>query len=89
MSKLTAIGIKRASDGKLFDGNGLELRKKGDAGRWVWRYSLAGKRREMGLGSYPDVGLGDARRERERWALVLAQSRDPLFQVHFFNVIIP
>lgn len=56
MGKLTAIGVKRATDGKYHDGNGLELRKKGDGGRWVWRYSFAGKRREMGLGSYPAAG---------------------------------
>lgn len=78
MAKLTAVAIKKAGDGKLFDGNGLELRKKDVTGRWVWRYSLAGKRREMGLGSYPAVGLADARRERDRWALVLAQSLDPI-----------
>ncbi len=37
---------------------------------WVLRFSVAGKRREMGLGGFPDVTLADARRrareEREK-----------------------
>lgn len=78
MKKLTAISIKKASDGKLGDGGGLELRKKGDAGRWVWRYSITGRRREMGLGTYPEVSLGEARKIRDKWALLLAQGKDPI-----------
>lgn len=54
---LTALGIKKAGDGRHGDGGGLELRKTGDGGKWVWRYSLSRRRREMGLGSYPAVSL--------------------------------
>jgi len=32
---LTAIGIKKAPDGRHGDGGGLELHKKNDAGKWV------------------------------------------------------
>ena len=78
MKKLTALGIKNAPDGKLGDGGGLELRKKDETGKWVWRYSIAGRRREMGLGSYPDVSLADARKAREKWAAILAQGKDPI-----------
>ena len=78
MKKLTAISIKKAPDGKLGDGGGLELRKKGESGKWVWRYSITGKRREMGLGSYPEVSLGEARKIRDKWALMLAQGKDPI-----------
>ena len=37
-----------------------------------------GRRREMGLGSYPAVSLSEARRERDRWALALRQGKDPI-----------
>jgi integrase len=77
-NKLTALQIKAAPDGKLFDGSGLTLVKKAGGGYWVYRYSLGGKRREMGLGPFPDVGLADARKVRDAWAAVLASGRDPL-----------
>jgi hypothetical protein len=77
-NKLTALQIKAAPDGKLFDGSGLTLVKKAGGGYWVYRYSLGGKRRKMGLGPFPDVGLADARKVRDAWAAVLASGRDPL-----------
>lgn len=75
---LTSIGIKNAPDGKLFDGDGLILNKKGSGGKWVYRYSFLKKRREMGLGAYPTVSLADARKARDRWASELAAGRDPI-----------
>lgn len=79
MNNLTAVSIRKAEPGRLGDGGGLELHKAEDGrGKWTWRYSFAGKRREMGLGSFPTVGLADARRERDRWALALAQGKDPI-----------
>ncbi|MGH1414829.1 MAG: tyrosine-type recombinase/integrase [Pelagimonas sp.] len=78
MGNLTAVGIKKAGDGRHGDGAGLELHKSGATGKWIWRYSFAGKRRQMGLGTYPNVGLSDARKERGRWALVLSQGNDPI-----------
>lgn len=78
MGQLTAVAIRKAGSGRLGDGRGLELRKRGNTGNWVWRYSFAGKRREMGLGIWPTVSLSDARAERDRWALALSQGRDPI-----------
>lgn len=75
---LTAIGIKKAGPGRYGDGGGLELHKKGEGGKWIWRYSFSGRRREMGLGSYPAVSLAEARRERDKWAYVLTQGTDPI-----------
>ncbi|MBO9410826.1 MULTISPECIES: integrase arm-type DNA-binding domain-containing protein [unclassified Ruegeria] len=56
MTKLTDKKIK------LADGGGLALivHPKGSK-TWVWRYRVNGKQREMTLGSYPSVGLKDAR----------------------------
>lgn len=75
---LTAVEIKKAADGKLFDGGGLTLVKAGDSGRWVYRYSHLGRRREMGLGSWPAITLQAARRARDEWEAVLASGRDPI-----------
>ncbi|MCZ4352678.1 integrase arm-type DNA-binding domain-containing protein [Roseovarius aestuarii] len=75
---LTAIGIKNAPDGKLRDGNGLMLVKRGNSGKWVYRYSIHGRRPEMGLGTWPDVTLSDARKSRDVWAAELRQGRDPI-----------
>jgi len=60
MSKLFNATIQKAPDGKLQDGRGLLLVKKGATDKWVFRYSLHGKRREMGLGSWPVVTLAEA-----------------------------
>lgn len=77
---LTALGVKAAPDGKLFDGAGITLVKKDGRGKWVYRYSHLKKRREMGLGSYPDLSLSDARKARDKWQGVLAQGLDPIDQ---------
>ncbi|WP_190238189.1 Arm DNA-binding domain-containing protein [Cereibacter johrii] len=69
---LTAVSIRQSGVGRLIDGGGLMVDKTGEAtGKWIWRYSFAGKRRDMGLGPWPDVSLADARRARDRWAAVL------------------
>lgn len=78
MRKLTNVAIKNSPDGTLQDGGGLMLQKKGTGGKWIWRYSHLGKRRDMELGSYPLVSLADARRLRDTWAAALAQGRDPI-----------
>lgn len=75
---LTVVKIKKAGDGKLFDGGGLTLVKSGETGKWVYRYSHLGKRREMGLGSWPLVSLAEARDMRDHWARVLAAGNDPI-----------
>ena len=79
-SRLSAIQIKTASAGKLLDGGGLLLDRTETGGKWLYRYSLSGQRREMGLGSYPDVGLADARKARDKWASVLSGGLDPIIE---------
>jgi len=75
---LSAVGIKKAGPGRYGDGGGLELHKSETGGKWIWRYSFGGKRRQMGLGSYPAIGLADARKERDRWNYELQRGRDPI-----------
>ena len=78
--QLTAATIKKATDGKLQDGGGLILVKKGDRGTWVFRYSHQKRRREMGLGPWPDLSLAGARASRDKWAEVLATGVDPMVE---------
>jgi len=60
--KLTPRKVATASPGKYEDGGGLRLVvSENGARKWVLRYTIGSKRREMGLGSYPDIGLADAR----------------------------
>ncbi len=79
MGKLTALGVKSAKPGKYEDGDGLRLvvsptgRKK-----WVLRLTSAGKRREMGLGSFPVVSLTDARTKALEARRQVAEGLDPI-----------
>lgn len=77
-NRLTAIAIKAAAPAKMQDGGGLILDKAEAGGKWLYRYSFAGSRRTMGLGSYPTISLADARKARDKWAAVLAGGKDPI-----------
>ena len=60
--RLTPRKVETAGPGKYEDGGGLRLVvSKTESKRWVLRYTLNGKRREMGLGSFPGVTLAQAR----------------------------
>lgn len=59
------------------DKRGAREDKPGSA-NWVYRYSFDGKARTMGLGSYPDVGLADARRLADEARRLKALGEDPL-----------
>ncbi len=63
MHRLTAMEVKNNPPGKYADGAGLWLNKRKDGGsQWFLRFTLYGRRREMGLGSTFDVTLKEARR---------------------------
>jgi len=61
--KLTALGVaKLKAPGMYGDGGGLWLQVSGKGGKsWVFRYTLRGKSREMGLGSVNTFSLSEAR----------------------------
>lgn len=59
---LTAAFCQKAKPGRHADGRGLYLVvEPTGAKRWMQRIVIGGKRRDLGLGSYPAVGLADAR----------------------------
>ena len=58
---------------------GLCLQVEATGGRsWVLRAMIAGKRREMGLGGFPDVKLADARRLAREARETISKGGDPL-----------
>ena len=77
--RLTAGFLKAPKPGKHCDGAGLWLVVRDDGGaQWVLRVTVHGRRREMGLGGYPSLGLAEARKLAERWRNVAAMGRDPV-----------
>ena len=84
LAKLKIALVNRASagtaqPGKYGDGGGLWLVcKEGGNASWVFRYTLDGRRREMGLGSVAAVGLAEARRIAGEHRYTLAEGNDPM-----------
>lgn len=77
--KLTPRKVSTAGPGKYEDGGGLRL-VVSDAGakKWVLRFTIDGRRREMGLGSYPDVGLAEAREKATEYRKQAKAGVDPI-----------
>jgi integrase len=63
VERLTALGVARTKKrGMHADGGGLYLQVTGDGGKsWIYRFTLRGQTREMGLGSLTAISLSDAR----------------------------
>ncbi len=77
---LTQMTAKNLGPGKHADGQGLWLSKKDkSSGKWFVRLVIKGHRREMGLGSWPDVSIAEA---RERAAMARKKVRDGVDPVH-------
>jgi signal transduction histidine kinase len=91
MASLTSTALKAklstlakqslSSPLRIGDGRGLHLLVKpnqGASGAWVLRYTFAGKRKDMGLGAYPTVGLAEVRQAVEEAHALLRSGVDPL-----------
>ena len=71
--------VTTAGPGKYEDGGGLRLVVAGSgAKKWVLRFTIDGKRREMGLGSFPDVGLAEARDQATAYRKQAKAGVDPI-----------
>lgn len=76
---LSAQFAKTAPVGKHCDGAGLWLVKREDGGaQWVLRVTVHGRRREMGLGGFLALSLGEARKPSDRWRKMATSGRDPV-----------
>ncbi|MCY3961024.1 MAG: tyrosine-type recombinase/integrase [bacterium] len=77
MPLLTAAKVKNAGPGKHQDGQGLILRVYESGSRcWVLRLTVDGRRREIGLGGWPEVSLADARTKAFEHRAAAASGRD-------------
>ena len=67
---LTAMAVQNAKPREnsyaLTDGNSLHLLVKPNGSKlWRFRYRFAGKPNMLGLGSFPEISLADARTQRD------------------------
>ncbi len=80
MGKLTFKGVEALKEpGRYADGDGLHLLvSKSGARSWVLRIQKNGKRRDIGLGGYPAIGLADARAAAAEKRASIAKGSDPI-----------
>ena len=79
LKTLTARAIPSLPPGKHIDGAGLVLViTERNRGKWVLRLIRDGKRREMGLGAYPAVGLAEARQKADEARRLAREGTDPI-----------
>ena len=63
---------------KLFDGQGMYLLATPTGGRgWRLKYRIGGKEKLISLGTYPEVGLKEARERRDTARKQIANGKDP------------
>ncbi|MDF1586459.1 tyrosine-type recombinase/integrase [Marinimicrococcus flavescens] len=77
--KLSSRKVETAGPGTYDDGGGLRLTvRTGGSRSWTLRYQMAGRRRDMGLGRFPDVSLAKAREKADAARRLVADGVDPL-----------
>lgn len=81
INALTQLSVKNHLAGKYADGQGLWLVKRSkEQGRWMVRLMVGGKRREMGLGSWPDVTISEARERAAKARYDVRDGLDPIVE---------
>lgn len=78
---LNQMKAKNLGAGKYADGQGLWfIKRTKHSGKWVLRLSFNGKRREMGLGPWPDVSIAQAREYALNARRQMREGIDPIDQ---------
>jgi integrase len=91
VGKLTALKVKSLIEpGSYTDGDGLILvvRPNGSK-KWILRITIAGKRRDIGLGSFKTTTLADAREAADQMRRKVARGIDPLAERRAERIVIP
>ena len=80
MPKLTAAFARGVTKpGKYGDQHGLILRvQPSGAKQWIWRGTVNGRRRDLGLGGFPYVSLAEARAQAFDYRKTARQGEDPV-----------
>jgi integrase len=82
--RLSSAKVKHAKPGMHADGGGLYLqvtagKEEGQLNKsWLYRYKIAGRERQMGLGSLNTIGLAEARAAAEECRKLTRESKDPI-----------
>ena len=77
--RLTVVQVRSAKPGKHPDGANLWLRVGPNGSKaWFFRYTSAGRTREMGLGPWPLVPLSEARDKATAQRRLLLEGIDPI-----------
>ena len=79
--KLTVISARNAQPGRHADGDGLYLMVKPTGSRsWLLRVQFKGRRRDIGLGSFTDLTLAEAREEAAKLRRVARRGQDAIIE---------
>lgn len=78
MGKLKSGDLGGLPAGKHHDGEGLYFDKKQRGASWMYKFTLNGQAREMGLGKYPEIGLAKARELAGKARSLKAEGKDPI-----------
>ena len=90
MANLTARFVASAKPGKHSDGDGLILAvSPTGAKKWILRYQLAGRRRDMVLGHLDDLPLAQAREKASAARALVRAGTDPMDARHVEQTAIP
>ena len=88
MKRLNAKQLLSLSKDKYHDGNGLYISFSSlGRGKWSFRYTFNKKQREMGLGSFPDVSLFEARQHALGKKQLLSKKIDPIDEKNRVEVL--
>lgn len=79
---LTDVAIRHVKPGgkpvKLADGGGLHLLVTPSGGKlWRLKYRINGREKQLAIGAYPAITLGEARRRRDEARALIANGKDP------------
>ena len=78
-NRLKALKVQKAKGPAILeDGNGLRLIVEKGNKRWACRVTIAGKRVNRGLGTFPDVSLDEARRKAQDLRRAAREGRDAM-----------
>src|SRR5262245_62780247 len=82
LNRLSDRKVRTAKAGMWCDGGGLYLQvsngKSGACRSWIFRFATNGRGRQMGLGPFHTIGLGQAREKARECRRLLLEGIDPI-----------
>tara|TARA_B110000046_G_scaffold176950_1_gene203191 strand:+ start:190 stop:444 length:255 start_codon:yes stop_codon:yes gene_type:complete len=84
MHKLKYKQLLNLTKDKYHDGKGLYISISNQGmGKWSLRYRIVNKSREMGLGTFPEISIVDARQKAEDNRRLVLNKIDPIEDKRF------